>query len=47
MSDATKPIYRKNMILVDTGSYFIEGHISCIDVLSGKIWQSKDGSEEG
>ena len=47
ISDATKPIYRKNMILVDTGSYFIEGHISCIDVLSGKIWQSKDGSGEG
>ncbi|SFT78278.1 serine/threonine protein phosphatase 1 [Selenomonas sp. GACV-9] len=33
------PIIRRNMILVDTGSYMHYGHISCVDVLSGRIWQ--------
>ncbi len=37
----TTPILRKNMILVDTGSYLPDGQISCVDVLSGRIWQSE------
>ncbi|WP_028128951.1 metallophosphoesterase family protein [Selenomonas sp. AE3005] len=35
------PIIRKNMLLLDTGSYWSNGHISCIDILSNKIWQSR------
>ena len=38
----TTPIIWENMILMDTGSYLSEGHISCLDILSGRIWQSKD-----
>lgn len=37
----TTPIIRDNMILMDTGSYLPYGHISCIDIISGRIWQSK------
>ena len=36
----TQPLIEDNMILLDTGSYLPSGHISCVDVLSGKIWQS-------
>ena len=38
----TKPIIWENMIFMDTGSYVPEGHISCLDILSGTIWQSAD-----
>lgn len=37
---STRPIIEKNIILLDTGSYMANGHISCVDVLSGQIWQS-------
>ena len=37
---STRPIIEENMILLDTGSYMTNGHISCVDVLSGQIWQS-------
>ena len=42
----TRPIFRRNMILLDTGSYLIKGHISCVDVISGKFWQSKDSDRK-
>ena len=37
-----KPQWRRNgkILMMDTGSYFINGCISCMDMLSGKIWQS-------
>jgi len=38
---ATRPIVRDNMIFVDTGSYYPDGHISCIELFSHEIWQSK------
>ena len=35
------PIRLKNNItIIDTGSFLPEGRISCIDILSGTIWQS-------
>lgn len=35
------PIFFKNHItIIDTGSFLPNGKISCIDILSGKIWQS-------
>ena len=34
------PIFRKNIILCDTGSFMKNGKISCVDVLSGNFWQS-------
>jgi len=34
-----KPIRRGNIIYMDTGSYFPEGTISCLDLLSGKLYQ--------
>lgn len=37
----TRPLIEDNMIMVDTGSYIPGGRISCVDVLSGKVWQSK------
>lgn len=42
----TKPIVWENMIFLDTGSYLPKGHISCVDILSGKIWQSMDETEQ-
>lgn len=36
----TKPLILENMMLLDTGSYLPDGHISCVDILSGQIWQS-------
>ena len=39
----TMPIIRNNMILMDTGSYMPHGLVSCVDVLSGRIWQSDGG----
>ena len=36
-----KPLKLSNNItLMDTGSFLPNGHISCMDVLSGQIWQS-------
>ena len=36
-----KPLKLGNkIILMDTGSFLPKGHISCMDVLSGQIWQS-------
>ncbi|MBR1647651.1 MAG: serine/threonine protein phosphatase [Selenomonadaceae bacterium] len=37
-----KPQWRRNgkILLMDTGSFFPNGHISCVDILSGKLWQS-------
>ena len=35
------PLFLKNHItLIDTGSFLPKGKISCIDILSGNIWQS-------
>ena len=35
------PIFLRNHItIIDTGSFLPQGKISCIDILSGKIWQS-------
>lgn len=35
------PIVRdNNAIMLDTGSYFPNGKISCMDVLNKKVWQS-------
>ncbi len=36
----TLPIRHGNIILLDTGSFLPEGKISCMDVLSGQVWQS-------
>lgn len=30
----------RNIWMIDTGSYFEDGKISCLDVRSGRIWQS-------
>ncbi|WP_314621140.1 metallophosphoesterase family protein [uncultured Selenomonas sp.] len=36
-----KPLFiNKHIILVDTGSYFPDGHISIVDVLSRRFWQN-------
>ncbi len=36
------PLFLKNNItIIDTGSFLPHGKISCIDILSGKIWQSE------
>ena len=41
MPDMYYPIKLKNNItIIDTGSFLPKGRISCIDVLSGTIWQS-------
>ena len=39
-----KPQWRRNkkILLMDTGSYFPNGCISCMDIISGKLWQSDD-----
>ena len=37
----TTPLIEDNMILLDTGSYMEDGHISCVDLLSGQIWRSR------
>lgn len=39
-----KPQWRRNkkILLMDTGSYFPNGCISCMDMISGKLWQSDD-----
>lgn len=35
------PVFLKNnIILLDTGSFLPDGHISCVDILSRTIWQS-------
>ena len=36
-----KPLFlNKRIILADTGSYFPEGHVSIVDVLSRRFWQN-------
>ena len=30
----------RNVLMLDTGSYFEDGCISCVDILSGEFWQS-------
>ena len=37
-----KPQWRRNnkILLMDTGSYFPNGCISCMDMISGELWQS-------
>ena len=37
-----KPQWRRNgkILMMDTGSYFLNGCISCMDIKSGKLWQS-------
>ena len=35
-----KPLKLNNIILMDTGSFLPNGHISCMDIISGQIWQS-------
>lgn len=43
LPNRTTPIFLKNnIILLDTGSFFPEGKISCVDVLSRTVWQSDD-----
>ena len=37
--DKNLPVIHDNMILVDTGAC-LDGRLSCVDVLSGQIWQS-------
>ena len=32
----------RNIIMMDTGSFVEKGCISCMDLISGKIWQSED-----
>ena len=35
------PLFLKNHItIIDTGSFLPKGRISCIDILSGQVWQS-------
>ena len=42
-SGCREPIWLKNhILLLDTGSYLPKGRISCVDVLSGEVWQSDD-----
>lgn len=36
----TTPILKKNLIMLDTGSFLRDGHISAIDVLTREFWQS-------
>ena len=31
-----------NIMMLDTGSFMAKGRISCVDVLSGRFWQSDD-----
>ena len=40
--EKVKPQWRRNkkILLMDTGSYFPNGCISCMDMISGKLWQS-------
>ncbi len=41
------PVHLPNHItMIDTGSFFPNGRISCVDVVSGRIWQS-DPDKEG
>ena len=35
------PIITPEVIFLDTGSFLPEGRISCIDLISGRIWQSQ------
>ena len=36
-----KPVFLpNNIILCDTGAYLRGGKLSCVDVLSGKVWQA-------
>ena len=37
-----KPQWRRNnkILMMDTGSYFLNGCISCMDIKSGKLWKS-------
>ena len=32
----------RNILLTDTGSFTLDGKISCVDILSGQFWQSDD-----
>ena len=42
ITDKYYPIHLPNKItMLDTGSFLPNGRISCIDVISGKIWQSR------
>jgi len=36
-----EPIVTPEVIFMDTGSYMPEGHISCMDLISRQIWQSR------
>ncbi len=31
-----------HVILMDTGSFLSEGRISCMDLLTHEVWQSRD-----
>lgn len=33
------PLVRENQIFMDTGSYMPKGKVSCMDLVSGEIWQ--------
>lgn len=32
----------RNIVMMDTGPYLLDGKMSCLDILSGKIWLSDD-----
>ena len=36
----SRPKQIGKVVLMDTGSYLEKGHVSCVDLLSGQIWQS-------
>lgn len=38
----TTPLRHGNIIIMDTGSFLPHGKISCMDVLSGQVWQSDE-----
>lgn len=35
-----------HIILMDTGSYFPQGRISCMDVITGQVWQSRANKQK-
>lgn len=37
--DRYTPIVRENQIFMDTGSYMPKGKVSCMELISGEIWQ--------
>lgn len=43
INDSTKPIFlENNIVMMDTGSFYKEGSISCINIKDNTIYQSED-----